>query len=258
MPTIEPDFVERRVPLDFPRQPEIGDVGAALAIEEDVRGLQVAVEDAALMGVVDGPTHGGDDLGGASRVGLQPGNVAGEAAAIDDLHAVIWAAVVLADLEDRDDPGMVEVGGGLGLAAEPAEVLLRGEPAVGDHLQSEDAVEAHLPGREDDAHPAPAELAHQLIIAEIRDTAPLGRGDRRGEPHHVGPFGCLQRVGQAIDGVEVGEEGRELGRVLRMEVDPASAIGRASAFGRFEVGGEDGLEPGVGLGVVETGAGHRS
>ena len=42
--------------------------------------------------------------------------------------------------------GVVEVGGGLGLEAEPVDVGLGGEPSGEDHLRGDRAVEAELPG----------------------------------------------------------------------------------------------------------------
>ncbi len=52
------------VVLDALGQPEIGDVGLVVFIEQDVRGLQVAMQDAAQVCVVDGP---GDLLHAAAR-----------------------------------------------------------------------------------------------------------------------------------------------------------------------------------------------
>ena len=53
MPRIAPGLGQLAVPLDPLGQAEVGDVGLALGIEQDVRRLQVAVQDAALVGVVD-------------------------------------------------------------------------------------------------------------------------------------------------------------------------------------------------------------
>ena len=59
-----------------------------------------------------------------------------------------------ADLVDRHDAGMVEVGGGLGLDVEPLDIGFGGKLAGEDHLERDRAIEAHLPGLEDDAHAA--------------------------------------------------------------------------------------------------------
>ena len=83
-------------------------------------------------------------------------------------------ALVLADLVDRHDARMVEVGGGLGLGVEPPDVGLVGELAGEDHLERDGPVEADLPGLEDDAHAAAGDLADDLVVAEVADA------DRRG------------------------------------------------------------------------------
>ena len=51
----------------------------------------------------------------------------------------IMLALVLADLEDRHDPRMVEVGGRLGLGVEALDVGLVGELAGEDHLERDRA-----------------------------------------------------------------------------------------------------------------------
>ena len=60
---------QARVGLDPLGQAEVGDVGLALGVEQDVGRLQVAVQDAALVGVVDGLGDLGDQPRGGPRVG---------------------------------------------------------------------------------------------------------------------------------------------------------------------------------------------
>ena len=83
-------------------------------------------------------------------------------------------ALVLADLVDRHDARMVEVGGRLGLGVEPLDVGLVGELAGEDHLERDGPVEAHLPGLEDDAHAAAGDLADDLVVAEVADAGRFG------------------------------------------------------------------------------------
>ena len=84
-------------------------------------------------------------------------------------------ALVLADLEDRHDPRMVEVGRRLGLGVEALDVGVVGELAGEDHLERDGPVEAHLPGLEDDTHAAAGELADDLVVAEVADAGGFGR-----------------------------------------------------------------------------------
>ena len=110
-----------------------------------------------------------DQRRGLSRGERAVDQALGEALALDEAHAEVVLALVLADLEDRHDAGVVEIAGGLGLEVEPQDVGLVGELAGEDHLQGHEPIEAHLPGLEDDAHAAPRDLADDLVVAEVAD-----------------------------------------------------------------------------------------
>jgi hypothetical protein len=73
---------------------------------------------------------------------------------------------VLANLEDRDDPWMVEPGGRLGLCMEAAYFFLVGELSSQDQLQGHDSIQTDLPCFEDHPHSAAGDLVKELIIAE--------------------------------------------------------------------------------------------
>ncbi len=87
-------------------------------------------------------------------------------------------AIVLADLVDGDDVRVVEPGDGLGLVAEPADLVVGGQRGGPDHLQGDGAVQADLSGLVDDAHAAAAELGLDLVVAEIAHPC-AGRQARR-------------------------------------------------------------------------------
>ena len=109
------------IALDPLGQAEVGDVGLALGVDHDVRGLQVAVQDAPLVRMVDGPGDRGHRLRGSLGSGGGFRQPLGEAAALDQLHREVAEALVLADLVDRHDVRVVEVGDRLGLEAKPAQ-----------------------------------------------------------------------------------------------------------------------------------------
>ena len=132
------------------------------------------MDHAALVGVLDGlgdPAHQRGGLAGRQRA---VGQALGEALPLDEAHREVMLALVLADLVDRHDARMVEVGGRLGLGVEPLDVGLVGELAGEDHLERDGPVEAHLPGLEDDAHAAAGDLADDLVVAEVADADGLG------------------------------------------------------------------------------------
>ena len=105
----------------------------------------------------------------ARGLSLHRRKLLGEVAALDELHAEVALAVVLADLVDRHDPGVVEQGDGLGLVLEPPQLGVVGQDAGLDHLERDGPVEADLPGLVDDAHAAAAELLLKLVVAEVAD-----------------------------------------------------------------------------------------
>src|SRR5262245_61427233 len=75
--------------------------------------------------------------------------------------------LVLADLVNGDDVGVVETGRRLGLGAEALHLGWRGQLAGEDHLEGDFPFEADLPGPIHDAHAASRDLLQQLVVAEV-------------------------------------------------------------------------------------------
>ncbi len=92
-----------------------------------------------------------------------------QALALDQIHREVVSPIVLADLEDADDAGMIQVGGGFRLDAEPLHVLPVGKPTRQDHLDRHQAVQADLPGLVHDPHAPFAELVQEHVVAKIFD-----------------------------------------------------------------------------------------
>src|SRR5207244_6018781 len=77
------------------------------------------------------------------------------------------AALLLPQVEDGDDVGMVEARRGLGLTQEAlVRVALRGG-AARDGLDRDEAVEQRVVGLEHLAHRAVADLADDLVLADL-------------------------------------------------------------------------------------------
>ena len=166
MPRIAPDCGQLAVALDPLGQAEVGDVRLALLVDQDVGRLEVAVQDAPLVGVVHRLGRLGHQPRRGPRVVAVAVEPAGQAAAGDQLHAEVALAVVLADLVDRHDVGVVQRRDRLGLVLEPPELGVAGQNAGPDHLQGDRAVQADLPRLVDDPHAATAQLAADLVVAE--------------------------------------------------------------------------------------------
>ena len=155
---------------------EIGDVGRVVAVEQNVRWLEIAVQDAALVGEMDGPGDG-YQLSNRSALHHQVGGTLpnrGETTRVGELHRKIGQPAVFADLVDGQDIGVIEIGGGFGFRAESLHVRGRGQLAGQDHFHCDDPVERYLPSAIDDAHAAPGNLFEQFVIPKL-----ARRADRR-------------------------------------------------------------------------------
>ena len=147
-------------------QAEVRHVRPARVVDEDVGRLEVAVEHAPSVGRLHRVGHLGQQpgpLAGRDAALCQP---PGEGRAVDQPHAVEGMSAAFAHLEDRDDARMVEVRGGLGLAAKPRQVGRTGQVPPEEHLDRHGSSQAPLQGPVDDAHAAAADLLEQLVVAQ--------------------------------------------------------------------------------------------
>ena len=122
MPTTEPALVRLAPRVEPAGQAEVGDARVALAIDEDVVGLEVAVQDVALVGVGDGVGDLADELGRlARRERPLLAQLAGETVAVDEGHRVVGLTIQFAEVEQRDDARVVQGGGGASFLPEPRQ-----------------------------------------------------------------------------------------------------------------------------------------
>src|SRR5262249_31705363 len=97
---------------------EVADLGLTVFVDEDVAGLQVAMDDAMTVREMDSVGDLPHQLGRCARrqwALLQSGH---EAAAFDKPHGEVVLAAVLADLKDRHDSRMIEMACGFRLYIE--------------------------------------------------------------------------------------------------------------------------------------------
>ncbi len=154
-------------------QSEVGHLGFSIFRQQDVGGLQVAVNDAVLMHEVNGLGHGAQQLGRSERrvrAGLQ---VLAEGAARHVFEDAVQHVAMLAQPEDFHHVGVFHTGDGLDATTGPTEGL-GGRLPVSQYLQGHQAVQIDLPCLVDHAHPSPAQFLQHL------EAGNLGHGQRRG------------------------------------------------------------------------------
>ena len=99
-------------------QAEVGDLHAALAVQQDVLRLDVAVDDALLVGVLQGVADLRHDPQRLLRLQVAVAQQLPQVDAVHVLHDEVVEAAGLAEIVDGDDVGMAEPGQGAGLAVE--------------------------------------------------------------------------------------------------------------------------------------------
>jgi hypothetical protein len=138
-------------------------------LKQNVCRLQIPVQDAALMRMMNGTGNAGKQSYHCPvaivplRIVLAVGNGSCQTATLDQFHAQEWQSFVLADLENRHNVGMIQPGCGLGLAAETLQIGGRGEWSGAQHFQGHDALEGDVPGAVHHSHAATGDFHEQLI-----------------------------------------------------------------------------------------------
>ena len=210
-------------------QAPIHDLHLAERPDHDVRRLQVPVDDPSAVGV----GHRLADLL-EDREELHPILIRAPArlqqrrqgAAPDELHRDEQPAVGEASqVVDRRDPGVLELAADLGLLDEPADHLGVVAVLLPDHLDGEVPAEVEVAPLEDRPHPAPGQLADELVarrlsreVGHLRRTGPdQPRGVRRipemdasDRPDRTVPGrrGGLRREGPVLPAHGFGDVGR--------------------------------------------------
>ena len=136
-------------------------------IEEDVGGFEVAVDDAVLVGVIEGVGEDVDECGDIARRHEIAGGVEaiGEGTAGGDAGGEEGLAVVIAAVVEREDVRVLEGGEGLGFDEEAGAGVLA-EVAREEHFEGDLAVWGELGGAVDDAHAAAAEFADDAVAGD--------------------------------------------------------------------------------------------
>ena len=187
-------------------QTEVGDARLVERINEHVGRFEVAVQHAALMGIVDGLC----DLFYVPRrlFGRQRSCAyeIGKIVPLDEIHREIGLAFRLAHFVDTDDVRMLETRRCLRLRTEPFDRRPAGELTGQDHLERHLTVEIGLVSAIDHAHSTARDLSQEFVIAKG-----TGKQFRRGSvrlAHRRGLQRHLHQTLRAVAGKDLRRERR--------------------------------------------------
>ena len=165
-----------------PGQSHIDDAGAAGGGDDDVRRLDVAVDDLPLGGVFEGISDLDRDIDGACEVeGTFLEDDIAEVGAFDVFEDDVVPAVIRSDGVDAADIFMVEAGCRLGFVTKPLEHFVVVGLLSRQHLDGDDSVEGGVEGAEHGAHAAAADELVEPVGAEgvaLEHPADFSRGGR--------------------------------------------------------------------------------
>ena len=195
---------------------EVGDFNAAAGVEEDVVGFDVAMEDAFVVGVLEGFADARDDGEGLGGVDGAGAHGLAEVDAVDVFHEEVEEGAGLAEVVDGDDVWVVEFGEGAAFAGEAfGEGGLFGE-GLGEDFEGDEAIEFWLAGFVDETHAALADKFEDLEMGEgAGEFVAIGRG----------------RAGVAGGGAGFGGEGGLLEKALGAEALGSFGRDGGAAFG---------------------------
>ena len=147
-------------------QAEVHEVRLAVAVDHDVGRLQVAMDDALLVGMVQRVGDLGAQLGRFAAGELLAGEPVAQRDAADEVADDVDDVAIAADFVDADDAGVAELGGGAGFAEEFFLFLGR-HAAVPRDFDGHRAVELLVAGLPHAAEAADAEPFDQLEAAQL-------------------------------------------------------------------------------------------
>ncbi len=151
------------------RDPEVHDLHLPARQQHDVARLDVAVDDAPLVRVAEAVGHLLRDIDRFDDGDRTLQHLGAELDSLEKLHRHVGEIALLAEIVDGDDMGMGELAGGPGFEEKPLVELLAPFHLVrkNDGLQRHGAVESRVLGSIDDPHGAAAQLAEDLVAADL-------------------------------------------------------------------------------------------
>jgi hypothetical protein len=163
------------------RQSEVEHLHLPLAADDDVAGLDVAVDDPRRVRGLEGVGDLQRDPDDFRRGQLVPRHVHLEVGPVAPLHDDEGRAFVLVDFVDRADVRVVERGDGLRFARQPPGGLGVTGQLLGQEFERHLSPQPHVLGLVDDAHSPDAQLAGHTVVGDrLSDHGRLRISQHRG------------------------------------------------------------------------------
>jgi len=153
-------------PRRRPRQTEVENLHLSVGEQEQVLGLQIAVEQGLVVGGAETTRDLDGDLGRLANGQGARLEALAQRLALEQLHDREDESFVHADIVNRQDVGMRQGGHGLGLALEPRTALRISGDARGQYFDRDVAIEPAVAGAIDLAHASRADGGHDFIGAK--------------------------------------------------------------------------------------------
>lgn len=169
-----PGLRELRTGLRPAGQTKVADLRDALipgragwSDQQHIGRLEVTMNDSLEVRCVNCTCQDLDETGGL-RACPRIANSVRQRAGSRILQADEWQSGMLADLEDLDDMGMLQVRYRLGFRLEARPLGITGVSTRENHLHRHDAIQAYLPGLIDHPHPATSDFLEQFVVGNRR------------------------------------------------------------------------------------------
>jgi hypothetical protein len=153
------------------RDAEVGDFDLAIGPDDDIRRLDVAVNDAKIVGIIECAeqfAHDARDLFHRKTLVLR--KMVLQFASDHELHRDKRGIAVLAEIINGDDVRMIEPPRGFGLALKARDHFGRAiafELVAADRFQRDRALDARVESFVNDPHRAAAELAQDFVFTQL-------------------------------------------------------------------------------------------
>ena len=147
-------------------QSKVQEFGLAIAVDDDVCRFQVAMDDAFLVGGLQGLgnlDHQPERLFNGNRHPLDP---IGQRFPFDEFQNQAVDSLVFLKTIDGRNPGMVERRKNLSFAPESSHAVAVSGKLVGQHLDGDFPAKPRVPGPPDLSHPAASDQRQNFVVAD--------------------------------------------------------------------------------------------